>query len=238
MDTTEVSSAKREVATFELSDKLGFNIVPPTFLTTRNLPNESKTISNETGSEQEFVGGCTWGQMCVDKGDEVKNIVKKPKIQKQLGMMAVFDYLSGSADRHNENFMIDGDNLYAIDNGLSFAKNGFFDKKEGCGDYCSLPTDILYRIYRDETPESSLSEMSYNQFNCADYGVDYEQMEKLEDIKYAGGFHPEVEKFFEEMDYEEAEKTIVETMEHYGFDEESIEDTISRLQDIQGLFMF
>ena len=238
VNTRQVSASRREVISFELSEKLGIGIVPPTYLTNRVVPINSKNYKRE-GSEQAFVKGKTWGHKCVEDGDKIKDTIKKPKVQKGLGMMSVADYLFGSADRHNENLMIDDDdNLYAIDNGLTFAVNGYFDEKDKCGDYCSLPTDILFRMNEDYDTEYSLGKMKYDQLNRADYNTDFEQFMKLEVIKDAGGYHPEVEKFFQEMDYDKAEQTITEVMQHYGMDEKSTKDTISRLRDIQGLFNY
>jgi hypothetical protein len=45
------------------------------------------------------------------------------KFKMNMQKMAVFDYLTGATDRHYGNIMVDSDdNVYAIDNGLSFTK--------------------------------------------------------------------------------------------------------------------
>ena len=238
VNTKQVSASRREVVSFGLSEKLGIGVIPPTYLTERVVPTNSKKSKKE-GSEQAFVEGETWMQMCIKKGqDGVRQLLKDEKIQKGLGMISITDYLLGSADRHNKNLMIDNNNnLYAIDNGLTFASNNYQDKY-GDGEFRSLPTDILFRMYQDYDSDYSISNMQFEEYNVTEFDTDFNQLMKLEVIKDAGGYHPDVEKFFQEMDYDKAEQTIVEVMQHYGMDEKSTEDTISRLRDIQGLFNY
>lgn len=238
VNTKQVSASRREVMSFELSEKLGIGVIPPTYLTDRVVPTNSKKSKKE-GSEQAFVEGETWMQMSIKKGqDGVRQLLKDEKIQKELGMISITDYLLGSADRHNKNLMIDNNNnLYAIDNGLTFASNNYQDKN-GDGEFRSLPTDILFRMYQDYDSDYSISNMQFEEYNVTEFDTDFNQLMKLEVIKDAGGYHPEVEKFFQEMDYDKAEQTITEIMQHYGMDEKSTKDTISRLRDIQGLFNY
>ena len=238
VNTKQVSSSRREVMSFGLSEKLGIGVIPPTYLTERVVPTNSKKSKKE-GSEQAFVEGKTWMQMCIEQGqDNVRKLLKDESVQKNLGMISVMDYLISSSDRHNKNFMIDENKkIYAIDNGLTFSSNDYQDKN-GDGEFRSLPTDILYRMYQYYDPEYSLSNMRFEDYNISEFDTGFNQMVKLEVINDAGGFHPEIKEFFEKMDYDKAEQTIIEVMQHYGMDKKSIDDTLSRLNDIQGIFNY
>ena len=84
--------------------------------------------------------------------------------------------------------------------------------------------------------EYSLSQMRFKDYNDYEFSTDYEMFTKFEILKDAGGIHPEICKFFQEMDYDSAEKNIFEIMEHYGMDDKSTQSAINRLRDIQNLF--
>ena len=240
----KVPSSKREVMAFEISEKLGLNIIPPTFYTKRTVPSLTDDWSSidivdteKEGSEQSFVEGETWMEYCLKSGEEkVRETLKDDTVQKNLSMLAITDYLIGNSDRHMSNFMInDKKEITGIDNGCSFAPNGKTNIR-GEGEFRSLPADILYRMYQDYDLEYSLSQMRFEDYNTSEFMTDYEMLTKFEILKDADGIHPEVCKFFQEMDYESAEKNISEIMEHYGMDNKSAQSTIERLRDIQNLF--
>ena len=239
-----VPSSKREVMSFEISEKLGLNVVPPTFFTKHTVPSLSDDWMSldledkeKDGSEQSFVEGETWMQYCLREGqDKVRETLKDETVQKNLGMLAITDYLIGNSDRHMSNFIInDKKQLFGIDNGLSFAPNGETNL-EGNGEFRSLPLDILYRMYEDYDPDFSVSQMRFEDYNTSEFLTDYEMMTKLEILKDANGIHAEVADFFKNIDYDKAEKNISDIMNHYGMDEKSSQSTISRLRDIQWLF--
>lgn len=240
----KVPSSKREVIAFEISKKLGLNIIPPTALTKRTVPSLSDDFTSmdiedkeKEGSEQAFVDGETWIQYCLKSGEEkVREILKDDTIQKNLSVLAITDYIIGNSDRHVSNLMInDKKEIIGIDNGCSFAPNGEVNS-EGKGEFRSLPLDILYRMYQDYDLEYSLSQMRFKDYNDSEFSTDYEMFTKFEILKDAGGIHPEICKFFQEMDYDSAEKNISEIMEHYGMDDKSAQNTIDRLRNIQNLF--
>ena len=240
----KVPSSKREVMAFEISEKLGLNIIPPSFYTKRTVPSLTNDWSSmdvvdteKEGSEQAFVEGETWMGYCLRSGEEkVRETLRNDTVQKNLGMLAVTDYLIGNSDRHMSNFMINDKNqITGIDNGCSFAPNGEKDIM-GEGEFRSLPVDILYRMYQDYDVDFSLSQMRFEDYNTSEFTDDYDMLTKFEILKDAGGIHPEVSKFFENLDYDTAEKNISSIMEHYGMDDKSAQSTIDRLRDIQKLF--
>lgn len=245
INTRKTSTAKREVIAFEISEKLGIGLVPPTFFTEHNLPghieeNGERNYSNKQGSEQAFVEGLTWSSFGVQQGQEkIRELLKNEDFQRQLGMLSITDYLIGSTDRYGKNFIIDKNNrIHAIDNGLSFARNGY--EKENIfgqkGEFRSLPTDILFRINQDYDQDFSISNMKYEDYNTSEFVTDFEQLTKLQIIQDAGGFTSEVEQFFKELDYENAKEQISAISKHYGLDKISERDMITRLNDIQDLF--
>lgn len=239
-----VPSSKREVMAFEISEKLGLNVIPPTFLTKRTVPSLSDDWSSfdiedkeKEGSEQMFVEGETWLQYCLRSGEKkVRETLRDEKIQKGLSMIAVTDYLIGNSDRHMSNFMInDKKEIAGIDNGLSFAPNGEKNNMRE-GEFRSLPLDILYRMYKDYDFDYSVEQMRFEDYNTSEFSDDYEMLTKLEILNDAQGIHPDVCNFFKSMDYDGAEKIISNIMEHYGMDDKSAKSTLDRLKDLQRLF--
>ena len=245
INTRKTSTAKREVIAFEISEKLGIGLVPPTFFIEHNLPgfvedNGQRHYSNKQGSEQAFVEGLTWSSFGIQQGKEkIRELLKNKDFQRQLGMLSITDYLIGSTDRHGKNFIIDKDNrIHAIDNGLSFAMNGYekennFGQK---GEFRSLPTDILFRINQDYDQDFSISNMQYEDYNTSEFVTDFDQLTRLQIIQDAGGFTSEVEQFFKELDYENAKEQISAISKYYGLDKIAERDMITRLNDIQDLF--
>ena len=96
---------KREVASFELSDALGFDLVPTTVART--------DAPMGVGSVQAFVPA---------RFEEHYFTVKdRDDFGPQLRRLCAFDLVANSADRKGGHCLIDdGDRVWAIDNGLTF----------------------------------------------------------------------------------------------------------------------
>ena len=129
------TSADREVAAFALDRLFGFGVVPPTFHRDSEVSVEDKrSFIRETGkkvnldsdesegSAQLFVKGESLGK----EGKSISSLYDgmKDSAKFDVQKMAVFDYLVGNTDRHQGNIMVDGDHVYAIDNGLAFPEKG------------------------------------------------------------------------------------------------------------------
>jgi len=129
------TSADRESSAFALDRILGFGIVPPTFHRESNVSLEDKkSFSRETGkkvnlgtekadgSAQLFVKGVSVMNSDKSMGELYSTMsdIGRFNVQKK----AVFDYITGNTDGHSGNVMIDGDQVYAIDNGLAFPDKG------------------------------------------------------------------------------------------------------------------
>jgi uncharacterized repeat protein (TIGR03843 family) len=96
---------KREVAAFELSDLLGWDIVPRTVLRTEGPLGE--------GSLQQFVDA--------DFEQHYFTIYENGGHAEQLQTMCVFDLLANNTDRKSGHCLLSRDGqIYGIDNGLSF----------------------------------------------------------------------------------------------------------------------
>ncbi|MCH1512762.1 MAG: SCO1664 family protein [Acidimicrobiales bacterium] len=94
----------REVASFELSDFLEWDIVPPTIVREGPLGN---------GSIQLFIP--------CDLGIHYFDIVKDPLHHQCLMKICVFDFIANSTDRKGGHCLLDPHgNVWAIDNGLTF----------------------------------------------------------------------------------------------------------------------
>jgi uncharacterized repeat protein (TIGR03843 family) len=95
---------KREVAAFELSDHLGWHLVPPTV--ERNGP-------LGPGSLQLFVPH--------DMEQHYLTLRDDPRHRRAFERLCVFDIISNNTDRKSGHCLIGNDgNIWAIDNGLSF----------------------------------------------------------------------------------------------------------------------
>jgi uncharacterized repeat protein (TIGR03843 family) len=96
---------KREVAAFELSDALGWDVVPRTVLRAEGPMGE--------GSLQQFVDA--------DFEQHYFTIYEEGGHTRQLQTICVFDLLANNTDRKSGHCLLGTDGrLYAIDNGLSF----------------------------------------------------------------------------------------------------------------------
>lgn len=89
-----------ERAAYLVDRFLGFNFVPPTVI---------RNIDDETGSLQEFMDAKT--------AFEVKGETIPPE---ELLKLYIFDELIRNNDRREDNWLIKGGKIYAIDHGLSF----------------------------------------------------------------------------------------------------------------------
>jgi uncharacterized repeat protein (TIGR03843 family) len=96
---------KREVAAYELSEVLGWHLVPLTVLRTEAPLGE--------GSLQQFVE--------TDFEQHYFTLYEADEHRDQLQALCVFDLLANSTDRKSGHCLLGADgNVYAIDNGLSF----------------------------------------------------------------------------------------------------------------------
>ncbi|MGH9133187.1 MAG: SCO1664 family protein, partial [Ilumatobacteraceae bacterium] len=96
---------RRELAAFVLSELLGIGVVPPTVV--RDGPYGH-------GSLQWFVDA--------DHREHYFTIYEhRPDVHDQLRAIAVLDLLANNTDRKSGHCLLDGDRVWAIDNGLCFA---------------------------------------------------------------------------------------------------------------------
>ncbi|MBJ7306480.1 MAG: SCO1664 family protein [Acidimicrobiia bacterium] len=96
---------KREVAAYELSDALGWNVVP--FTIARN------DAPHGTGSVQRFIDA--------DFEQHYFTMLEDEATHDQLQRMAAFDFVCNNTDRKGGHCLIDSDgHIWGIDNGLSF----------------------------------------------------------------------------------------------------------------------
>lgn len=107
--------AQREAATYELSEALGFGIVPMTTMIT--------DAPEGPGVVLEWVNDA---RTAFEKGpDELAHWYEADEgYREQAAKMAVLDYLTGNGDRHGNNYIMDVDghgDLWAIDNGFAFS---------------------------------------------------------------------------------------------------------------------
>lgn len=97
---------KREVAAYELSEALGWHLVPLTVLRTIDAPLGE-------GSLQQFVD--------TDFEQHYFTLYEADEHRDQLQALCVFDLLANSTDRKSGHCLLGSDGrIYAIDNGLSF----------------------------------------------------------------------------------------------------------------------
>ena len=96
---------QREAAAWELSEALGWGLVPVTIL--------RADAPLGPGSLQLFVDA--------DFSEHYFTLMENPAHHAQLRVIAVFDLLLNNADRKSGHCLLDGDGrIWAIDNGLSF----------------------------------------------------------------------------------------------------------------------
>lgn len=101
---------QNERAAYLIDRFLGFNLIPPTAV---------RVLDGEVGSMQEFIpDAATYNELEDDQADITK------KHESDLMKMWIFDIIIGNFDRHGGNFLIQGNNLYAIDHGHSLEHNG------------------------------------------------------------------------------------------------------------------
>ncbi len=100
----EFVNYRAEVLAYELSERLGLNLVPPTV---------ERDIDGVRGSLQLFVEGLAWGR------------VSKPQRQRApkqfFHKQGFFDYLIGNRDRSDDNTLLSSSGLmYSIDHSYTF----------------------------------------------------------------------------------------------------------------------
>jgi uncharacterized repeat protein (TIGR03843 family) len=96
---------RREVAAHELSDYLGWEVVPLTI--------EREDMMHGVGSLQRFVDA--------DFEEHYFTMVEDESLHPQFVRMAAFDFVSNNADRKGGHCLIDASqHVWGIDNGLSF----------------------------------------------------------------------------------------------------------------------
>jgi uncharacterized repeat protein (TIGR03843 family) len=96
---------QREAAAWELSEILGWGVVPETLL--------RPDAPLGPGSLQRFVDA--------DFSEHYFTLMENPAHHDRLRVIAVFDLLLNNADRKSGHCLLDGDGrIWAIDNGLSF----------------------------------------------------------------------------------------------------------------------
>lgn len=103
-DFPHQSLAKREVAAFIVSERLGWNLVPPTVFRRKKAPL-----------------GPGSAQLYIDHNPEYHYFTFDEKDREQLPMVMLFDLLINNADRKSGHLLIDPEGkLWLIDHGLSF----------------------------------------------------------------------------------------------------------------------
>lgn len=122
-----LSYYKRERAAYLVSRFLGFDFVPTTTI---------RELDGEEGSIQEFIEDA-------QSGFEADRPFDDAVIQ-ELFKMWIFDYIIYNSDRHGGNFLVKGNWVYAIDNGLAFGADSpkffevFFDQP--------IPEELIGKI--------------------------------------------------------------------------------------------
>ena len=121
----KISQSEREVATYNLDEVMGFGLVPPTCFVERVI--DKDLGHTQKGTEQLGVSGIPLMKLGYDKSIEYYET--KPEFRKNIQKLGVFDFIVGNMDRHKNNVILGDDNqIYAIDNGLTFPyQNGFVD---------------------------------------------------------------------------------------------------------------
>lgn len=97
---------RREVAAFELSESMGFGLVPPTV---------------ERGDDAPMGRGSLQAFVPADHSEHYFTHKERDELLPQLRTLCGFDLVANSADRKGGHCLIDGDDrIWAIDNGLCF----------------------------------------------------------------------------------------------------------------------
>lgn len=124
---------KREVATYELSDSLGFDLVPTT------VARVSAPIGR--GSVQAFVPARF--------AEHYFTMRDRPELTPTLRTLCAFDLIANSADRKGGHCLIDEqDRIWAIDNGLTFHEE--FKVRTVLWDFAgeAIPSDVAQAVAR------------------------------------------------------------------------------------------
>ncbi len=134
---------RREVATFRLSDALGWAVVPPTTLAT-GLMGE--------GSVQAFVNA--------DFAEHYFTLLEAGKAIADLQKLCVLDFIANNTDRKSGHCLLGPDgHVYGIDNGLSF--HAEFKLRTVIWDFVGepIPAEVLADVaaFVDEGPPAELA---------------------------------------------------------------------------------
>ncbi len=143
-----------EVAAYELSKLLGFDVVPPTFLRTIEINGVKTKVSVQTWVDRKknfsnhFTDLLGVINPFVDSNPFARAISKANKGRKeQLNHIFILDFLGNIHDRHGRNVLIDSNNdLVAIDNGLSFNPDIGGRITRPRADKIELNTDVLEQL--------------------------------------------------------------------------------------------
>jgi uncharacterized repeat protein (TIGR03843 family) len=136
---------RREVAAYELSAALGWDVVPLTIV--------RDDLPHGTGSLQRFVEA--------DFEQHYFTLLEDEATHPQLRRMAVFDIVSNNTDRKGGHCLLDADgHIWGIDNGLSF--HAEFKLRTVIWDFAGDPVepsllDDLERLLADGLPDTVAS---------------------------------------------------------------------------------
>ncbi|MGZ3744638.1 MAG: hypothetical protein ACXWRE_09865 [Pseudobdellovibrionaceae bacterium] len=110
------SNYRAEVLAYEISNKFGFGLVPPTV---------ERVYKGKVGSVQLFRDD---GKVPLFRDDDEAPLIPKSrnrKLTSEFQKQSLFDYLIDNRDRHSDNYLVDKKGkVISIDNGLSFTGKG------------------------------------------------------------------------------------------------------------------
>ncbi len=134
---------RREVATFRLSDALGWSVIPPTTLATGTMGE---------GSVQAFVNA--------DFAQHYFTLLEARTAIADLQKLCVLDVIANNTDRKSGHCLLGPDgHVYGIDNGLSF--HAEFKLRTVIWDFVGdpIPADVLSDVaaFVDEGPPAELA---------------------------------------------------------------------------------
>lgn len=155
---------QNERAAYLIDRFLGFNLTPPTAI---------RVLDGEMGSMQEFIPDSLMYEELEDDYDFMKK--HRPDLMK----MWIFDIIIGNLDRHGGNFLIQGDNLYAIDHGYSLEKNGHYFL-ENIDLYVGY-----YRFFDKELPQEMIGSIKNFLERPEEHQILEELLTELFDQQYA-----------------------------------------------------